>query len=328
MEKLFGLVKNYIIVLKRRFKKLIIILPFIPKLQGSLSNRINYFRRYINPYINVLEEQYVNSNMNKSEIKRKIYLAIEEMCDNENELYMSRLVIVLGTKCSLRCRDCSNLIPYFQKPCDLNSEKIINSIERISRSTKQILRCELIGGEPLMANNFLEILEYLLSIESIKSIEVTTNGTIVPKNELTINILQNPKVYIRISNYGDLVNNNNFINFLIINNIRYEVLELDTWILPGNMNKRNKNKNTLRKEYARCTSGYLCKTLFEDKLFACARAASLYALGVLPVEYISIDDKCTTEELKKFILRDFSVACDYCDVANNNPKEIEPAIQL
>lgn len=327
MKKPFG-VKNYIIIWRRRIKKIVVIAPFFMKLSGNFMSKVNYFRRYINPYINVLEAKYRCSNTNKNEIKKKMRLAIMRMSLEQNELYLSRLVIVLGTKCSLRCRDCNNLMPYFKNPCELDPQKIKESVERICRISKQIFICELIGGEPFIANNLLEILEYLISIDAIKNIEITTNGTVIPKNQKVIDILRNPKVYVRISNYGDVVDNNKFISFLIGNKIRYELLQMETWISPGNIKNRNKRKEVLRKEYARCSSGYLCKTIFEDKLFACARAASLYALGVLPDEYINIDDNLTSVKLKNFILRDFSIACNYCDVANDNLKEVEPAIQL
>lgn len=327
MKNLFEIGKKYLNIMRRRTQKLIVVISFFPKFKGTFKNRINYFRRYINPYMNVLEEHYTNLNMNKNEKKRKMLLDIEKIISAENELYMPRLVIVLGTKCSLHCRDCNNLMPYFKNPYDLDSKKIIASIDKISRSTKSIFKCELIGGEPFIASNILQILEYIITVDSIKNIEITTNGTIIPKSGMLINVLQNPKVCVRISNYGNIVDNSNFIKFLIANNIRYEVLQLETWILPGNIDKRNKSKNTLKKDYARCVSGYLCKTLFEDKIFACARAASLYALDRID-EYISVDESFTAEEFKKFLLKDFSIACDYCDVASDNRKEVEPATQL
>lgn len=328
MMKLFAAGKKIYYLIGRRIKKMILVLPYVPGLQGSLADKLNYFRRYINPCINVLEERYKNLNMSKDSIKQEMRSSIKEICLSENELYMSRLVVVLGTKCSLRCRDCNNLMPYFKNPCELDTQKIIESIYQISKNVKLIFQCELIGGEPFLAQNLKKVLEYVISIDSIKDVVITTNGTIIPRDEALLRILQNPKVCVRISNYGNVVDSSNFAACLTANNIRYNVLQLETWISPGNVQKRNKDVNAIKKEYIGCKAEYLCKTLFKDKLFSCARAASLYALGILPDEYVYIDESLTAEKLKKFLLKDFSIACDYCDVASVNKKKVEPAIQL
>lgn len=276
----------------------------------------------------MLEEQLRNLNGNNYRLKKELYSVVREMCTKKKELYLSRIVVVMGTRCSLRCCDCGNLMPYFKNPCELDTQKIIKSITQISQISKSILHCELIGGEPFLQNNFAEILEYVISIETINSIEITTNGTIIPKDKMLIKLLQNSKVCVRISNYGEMVNNSKFIDFLEANNIRYEVLKIESWIAPGDMVKRNKNRTVIKKQYSKCTSAILCKTLFEDKLFACARASSLYALGVLPDEYISIDENFNVDRFKEFLLKDFSIACDYCDIASKNQKIIKPAVQL
>ena len=296
------------------------------KLQGSFADKKNYQKRYINPYIDMLEEQYRVRGVKGNKIK-EFHSCVNEICTNRDELYLSKIVIVMGTRCSLRCKDCNNLMPYFKNPGELDTQKILKSITKICQISKSILHCELIGGEPFLQSNLGEILNYVISIETIKNVDITTNGTIIPKNNMIIKLLQNPKVYVRISDYGERVDNGKFIDFLITNNIKYEVLEMG-WVAPGNMVKRNRNRILLKKQYSRCSGATVCKTLFEDKLFVCSRAASLYALGILPDEYISINEKLNAKKLKQFLLNDFSIACDYCDVASDDQKRVEAAVQL
>lgn len=100
------------------------------------------------------------------------------------------------------------------------------------------------------------------------------------------------------------------------------------WIAPGGVECRNKSKEELRREYKRCSTGYFCKALYENKIFNCTRAASLYALKYMSEpEFIDVE-VCTAAEIKEFLLKDFSEACNYCDLACDKKKIVEPAEQL
>ena len=159
-------------------------------------------------------------------------------------------------------------------------------------------------------------------------IEITTNGTILPKEDL-IPYLQNNKAVIRISDYGELVNKDKLIGFCEANKIRYEVLGIEAWVSPGGIEKRGRAIEELKKLYDRCYSAYYCKTLYDGKLFPCARAASLYALGAMKEQdYVEINAETKTEELLTFITRDYAEACDYCDKETDNKKYVEPAEQM
>lgn len=171
-------------------------------------------------------------------------------------------------------------------------------------------------------------LTYALSNNVIKTIEITTNGTIVPDLKI-LQLLKNPKVLVRISDYGTLVDKNKIIDIFKKYQIRYELLEVGKWIAPGGTERRFKDESVLRQEYQDCNSSYYCKTLYEDKIFACARAASLYALNYMNTpEYIQIDNGFKIDELKKFWMKDYSEACDYCDVASRHKQYVDPAIQV
>lgn len=292
---------------------------------AGMNSQHLYLKRYVEPYSKMLEDIYEAKGISLND-KRQII--VEKMrCLQGNDLNIPRLVIVLGTKCSLRCKDCNNLMPLFKPQEDTDVEKTIHSLSIIEERATSILKCELIGGEPFLSKSMERILTYVINSQVIKNIEITTNGTIIPSEKI-LPLLKNSKVLVRISDYGNVVNKDRIIYFLEINAIQYIVLELGKWTSPGGIKQRNRDKETLKKLYDKCPSGYYCKTLYEDKLFACARAASLHKLGYMPDEYVEVNDHLNSETIKNFLLRDYSIACDYCDISSDEAILVEPAEQV
>ena len=64
-----------------------------------------------------------------------------------------------------------------------------------------------------------------------------------------------------------------------------------------------------------CISSYFCKTLLGDKLFQCARSASLFELDICrePKMYLEINNKITSEDIFSYFFSDVNIACNYCD---------------
>ena len=272
-----------------------------------------------------------NSNflMCNKESYKENYIKIRGQENNlATDYSMSRMIVVLSTKCSLRCRDCNNLIPLFNSKSDLNTDKIISSLKNILNVIDSIYRLELIGGEPFLASNLEDVLQFVLRQEKIVTVEMTTNGTIIPKESL-IPLLQNEKVKICISDYNDIVDCKNIIEFCKKHDLRYQVLHIKQWINSGGIMKRFRSIEQLKHQYLSCQSSYFCKTLFEDKLFQCARASSLYAINVCNDinGYLKVDSSLSKERLFNFILGDNNPACDYCNTATSEGFQVVPAIQ-
>lgn len=293
---------------------------------NNSDSEIIYYQRYIDPYLKTVSNLCKEHDIDEENIQNYVEKAYDHLM--ENELDIVRLVVVLGTKCSLRCRDCSNLMPYYKPQEDFDKEEIITSLNNITEKTQSILKCELIGGEPFLSKNLSDVLEYVIKNEIIKAVEITTNGTIIP-NEKLIPLLKNPKVQIRISDYGEVVDKSNIIAFLQEHSINYHLLDCEKWVLAGGVETRNKSKKELVKQYRMCHSGYYCKPLYKGKIFSCARAAGLYDLGFMKdKEYVEVFENFDEKEMKEFLLRDFSIACNYCDSATKNMVYTSPAVQL
>lgn len=286
-----------------------------------------YYKRYMEPCLT--RAQTICDDFRFDNIK--IRQCVEQLCtklSNSDNLIMTRLVVVLGTKCSLRCKECNNLMPHFSPQSDLDPVCILNSLKIILEKTELLLCCELIGGEPFLSKNLKRILQFLIESNNIGQIEITTNGKTMP-DDAVIPLLKNKKVKVHISDYGSLVDKEKIVELLKANTIYYQIPEIESWISSGGVEKRFRTRMQLKKCYGACGSGYYCKTLYEDKIFACARAASLYALNYMKEdEYVLVDENFTAKELKDFILKDYSEACDYCDMYSENAKRIKVAEQL
>lgn len=241
-----------------------------------------------------------------------------------------RLTVVLTPRCSLKCKECNNLMWMFSGSRDLAAGKIIASLENIIGQFDFIPCIELIGGEPFMAQNLKDVLDFLSGQEKVLCIEITTNATIIPHEEI-INQLKNPKVVIHISDYGNVANPQKFIECMRQNEIQLRVLEFQgKWISTGGTEKRNRSAEELSRQYYQCISGNLCKTLWEDRIYPCARAASLAALEIMTdCPYInSIEKEGLRERMYSFYIVPSCGPCDYCDVSIENPVYVEPAVQL
>ena len=77
---------------------------------------------------------------------------------NIRELRVKHLDLVLTEKCSLKCKDCSNLMQYYTKPIDEDFEQMISALDKFMNSVDFVNEVRLIGGEPLMYKRIAEVI--------------------------------------------------------------------------------------------------------------------------------------------------------------------------
>lgn len=246
------------------------------------------------------------------------------------------LEIVVTTKCSLRCKDCANLMQYYNYPYFIEIDIITKSILRLLDVVDSIDKLRILGGEPFLHPNLDEVIDLVASSDKIKEVQIVTNGTVLPVKQSLINILQNEKVSIAISDYGKYSSKKNELMLLgKYHKIKVELVKIDYWLDYSSIHQRKKTKKQLQEQYRKCN--HQCTSLLNGKLFDCPRSGHGMDLGIIPVnssEYIDlISIKKSIHVLRKEITQMFSTkrkfiqACDYCDVGNN-PLKINPAIQI
>ena len=116
------------------------------------------------------------------------------------------LDVVITECCSLKCRNCSNLMQYYHKPENLDPEEVINSLRRIFGAVR-VSQLKILGGEPFVCQKTLmRTLEYLReeALDRFDEVEIITNGTIIPSEECLRVMKETPKLKVLFSNYGEL----------------------------------------------------------------------------------------------------------------------------
>jgi len=98
-----------------------------------------------------------------------------------DKLFLRSVDIIITERCSLKCRDCSNLMQYYKKPKDCNIEELLQSIDVFCDIIDEVNEFRVIGGEPFMNKEFHLIIKRLIDEPKVHKIVIYTNGTIVPK---------------------------------------------------------------------------------------------------------------------------------------------------
>ena len=311
--------------IKKDFNKKFVIFkwPLIVQTKAVFNEQLWHERIY-RTCKKVYEEIAENRINSETYIKEK-----EILLADRKKVILPRTPLVITTRCTLRCKECSNLMPYYSSPKDYPSNEIIQWIKNICDAVDEWGCCEFIGGEPFLYHDLESVLSYALSEDKIQRVEFTTNASVIPKTNI-LKLLADDKVFIRISEYPGLIKSEEFIRALEEYGVRYRVMENMRWIRTKNLEKRNRSYQELQSQYLNCGSAKMCKTILNGKLYVCAKAASLMELGYVDyLEMVDIMDiNHLRENIRNFLRLTFSYACDYCDMASVDEEMVEPAEQI
>lgn len=289
-------------------------------------HRLGFYYYSVKYYIedNKKEEGYIKSSLKGIFKMIKIF--------NYRNGYYEYLEIPITTKCSLKCIGCSNLIPCYKKPNDIDIDILLKSINNFLEIIENIVYIRILGGEPFLNQNIDIILEPLIKSKKVQRIEIVTNGTIIPKNKKLLKILSNKKIRISISKYPN-IKIEKLKDVLEKNNIFYKIDNIKYWMDYGEVKKKNKSKRELVKQYRKCN--HVCKSMLNGEIHICPRSSHGKDLGFIPVledEYLNILDenlsvKDKKNKLNSLLKKEIISACDYCDFSTKNSKRIKVAEQ-
>lgn len=241
---------------------------------------------------------------------------------------VKKLVVKTGSVCTLRCEKCGEFNPYYKqrgKAFSVEAQCLSDDVFKIANMVETIEILHIAGGEALLHKDLAQFLAFANSLNNIKSIELVSNGTIIPSNTV-MNILEDTgrdKIKLLISDYGDSgVDNKSVIDFLKKSKVNFILMRDMVWKDKSDVTKKNlkeeeldyiaDNCGTYRKE------GYY--TLIDGIISAhCPTAGSLmYYLDLYDdMEYEWFDLRNTQEHLilKKLKALDSQkglAACKYC----------------
>lgn len=258
---------------------------------------------------------------------------------DRHKLFLRSVDLIITERCSLKCRDCSNLMQYYRKPADADSVELMLSLKKFCALIDEANEFRVIGGEPFMNKGWHLIIERLINEPKIKKIVIYTNGTIIP-SENQIGYLKSKKVLFIITDYGALSRKlGGLIAALRDNNIAYYRQKAGGWTDCAKIIKHNRNIEQDKEIFKACCAKNTF-TLSQGKLYRCpfsANAGRLEAVPDFKGDYINIlqqagigeDASCLKDKIRDFVLeKEFLGTCDYCNGRPFIAPEITPAIQV
>lgn len=268
------------------------------------------------------------------EYYKKVYLFGMKYGKNIKQLNVFSLDWVITEKCSMRCKECSNLMQYYQKPQNIPVEKLKKDMKRVLSFVDEIMDIRIIGGEPFMHPEMGEILESFLDCEQIHNFSIYTNATILP-NKKILQLMKHRKVKCEITDYGELAPNYPaFVQMAEREGIRYRVIKNVEWHKLGGLYHRNISEEEMKEVFAKCYCNDLI-TLLDGKIYRCPYSAHGRVLEAIPYKEEDVVDIYvgSREYLKSklhFLLfeKKFDYACGYCDGRNQHLQTVKPAEQI
>ena len=245
---------------------------------------------------------------------------------------------VITQKCSLQCRDCGQLIPYYKRAKNFSVETIVEDIQNYASAFDVVPEISLHGGEPFLHPQLEKICEQISSISNIVFINLITNGTILPSYD-RMQRLGVSGVDIHQSDYGKLSRYQKEIFKICDKNHIYcdihFVNPTEKWSKTPPMIKHNRTFEENSAIYSKCVSTKICCQIMNGELHRCPLSMHATHQNIIPKfekDYIALNNQNIVKEKLKLEIRNFLTrnyplsACDYCDPLNS--KEVAPAIQL
>jgi len=256
-----------------------------------------------------------------------------------DKLFLKSVDIIITECCSLKCRDCSNLMQYYKNPKDCEIKELMKSIDAFCNIVDEVNEFRVLGGEPFMNKDFDLIIKRLVAEPKLRKIVIYTNGTIVPK-EGKIDCLKNDKILFIITDYDKLSRNlSTLAQKLSTNNIAFYTQKPPGWTDCAKIGRHYRNIEGQKEIFKKCCAKNTV-TISDGKLYRCPFAANAARLKAVPDyedDYINFlqgsrearDVSEMKKKIRAFLLeKDFLEVCDYCNGRSFGDPEIQPAIQI
>lgn len=244
---------------------------------------------------------------------------------------------VVTQKCTLRCKDCGQRIPYYINPQHFKTDAIVLEIKHYCNAFDLVPEISLHGGEPFTHPEIADICQKISEIPNLVFINVITNGTLLPTTE-TFRKLACAGVDIHQSDYGKLSKHQQRIfqscsTHGVFCDVHYTNIS-HKWSSRPFSHPHYRNQNENDKIYKKCMGTTVCCQIMNGILYRCPLAAHDTVQGLCLIHHHDIvrltdnidqmPDKIT-QQIRQFLTRTKSLSvCDYCEEATL----VEPAIQL
>ncbi len=237
--------------------------------------------------------------------------------------------LMITERCSMKCRDCSNLMQYYEHPENGDLAQMLAMIDGLCAGMDEIYEFRVIGGEPFMHKELHLVVAHACAHPKVQKVSVFTNATIMPREHQWA-AFQHEKVRFFITDYDALSRNRDgLLAALDERGIPYVSEKANGWTDCATLEKHNRTKPEQEKIFSQCCAKNLA-TLADGRLYRCpfaANAAKLQAVPDYRGDYLVVADS-GREQIRSF-LRDktYIDTCDHCAGRSYGAPVIVPAVQ-
>jgi len=323
---------NCVIIASLRYKYMLSVLN---------SFNINSYL-HCNFLFNELDLNYFKHTVNRIEgntdIKHIINVLDQYMYSiysyREKLLNIKSLDIVVTEACTLKCKDCANLMQYYEKPHHADDADLLDSFNKFINVVDDLLEARILGGEPLMYKNIKNILEILTKNSKVKNIVIFTNGTIIPKD---LDIFTNSKIFIKISDYGKNSKHSKIPeleNLLTKKGIKFLTERVVTWQNAASIGFHKRSIDQTKQIFGTCCVNDSL-TMLNGYLYLCpfsAHVDNLKAVPHYPNDIINFktdnQDEIYTKLFSFIYEKEFIKACNFCEGRDYTVGDVEAGVQV
>lgn len=287
--------------------------------------------------ITYLLEQDIDTNILSNRAKEMYNARDNYFCTAYGtDLTIVHLGFCVSERCSLKCRDCSFLMQFYEHPHNVDLKYYKPALDRFLETIDFVSEFRIYGGEPFMNPEMYKLIEWYRDCDKINTLSIYTNGTIIPDRH-TLECLKDKKVKVHISDYEHNMDRiKKLIEVLKKEGIIYFVRKYDIWQQAGDLSFKGHSDKQLEDIYSKCFATN-CYSFLKGKFYVCPQAAHAVNLGGVPDvkdDRVDFADKnITNEELKKQLInlmhhRKYIEACKYCNGLDNHVDGVKPAVQI
>lgn len=249
-------------------------------------------------------------------------------------LYLYHIEMPITQRCNLRCKHCIFMMPYFKHPVDYPAEDLLKYMDKLFDAVDAIQIFRILGGETFLYKDLNAIIKKALSSPKVRTVEVVSNGTIIPTPE-NIEAMKDSRLIFQISHYGKYSRHAEEIKALCDKEgvkcvVRYP--ENKTWSYFGDLHFRGRSEKELRRQLRKCAS--ICRNFLDGRLYFCPRASFGSKLGMPddPNNFVDLTQEIDRKTLRRQIFelnqRRFIAACNYCDEGTGKVESVPVAEQM
>ena len=208
------------------------------------------------------------------------------------KIYIPQVEFAITTTCNLKCKNCTNYIPYLPR----ENQRVITYadfkiyLQNLLKNADKLNALLLLGGEPLLHKELPQMLDYALHCEKIETVYITTNGTIYFSDALRAVFEKhkgNKKLWIWVSNYtanprlAKRLKSYDLVSYLRENKMNYIFIDDSVWgkSPPPTYAEFERTDAENSDYFLACNSP--CVSVYGDELSICPRASHFATKGVI-----------------------------------------------